>query len=356
MRVVCRNCPKVYNIPDNNLPSGKKISFSCPACKGLIKLDLRSKSAQDEDAAPPPGIKRIRQKKSAPSSIYTRKQASGVTLRYGILKTMGDLPPMPQVVSKARGILSNPDSSLKELAQVVEMDPAIAAKVLRLANSAFYGLSGKVSSIQHASVLLGYKVLGELIVMSGISSFMDKSLRGYGLESGELWRHSITVAIGSRIIARKAKPELEEDVFFAGLIHDIGKLVMDRYVHERKEVFEEFIGEGENSLLHAEKKILGFDHSEMGSDFCKKWNIPDEQVQAVKFHHRPSGANGNEMAYILHIADAVALICGSETGGNGTHRHMEDGAVEFLGLMEENVNDIMNEVADSAEKIAEEFG
>ncbi len=355
MRVVCQHCKKAYNIPDEKLPSGKKISFPCPACTGLIKLDLRSTLDPINKSAPFMKLKPGRTSKMSSESGYTKNQPAGIALRYGILKTMGELPPMPQVVSKAQEILANPDSSLVQLANVVEMDPALASKILKLANSAYYGLSGKVSSVQHASVLLGYKVLGELIVMAGISSFMDKTLKGYDLESGCLWRHSITVAIGSKIIANKFKPKLEPEVFFAGLIHDIGKLILDRYIDERKEEFKIVLNGSDKPFFLAEREILGFDHSEMGSDFCEKWNIPTFQSHAIKFHHNPSGGNGNDLAYILHIADAIAGISENGEIKDMEHLSIEDGALEFLGIRENRLHEIMDEIIESANKIEEEM-
>ena len=148
---------------------------------------------------------------------------------------------MPQVMIKAREVMNNPKSNFKELADILEVDQAMAARVLKLSNSAYYGLAGKVSSVQHASVLLGYKTLGELVSMAGSSNLLGKTLEGYKLDSGDLWGHSLTVAFGSRLIASKKKPDMENDAFAAGLIHDAGKLVLDAYIYERRDLFEEFV-------------------------------------------------------------------------------------------------------------------
>ena len=124
---------------------------------------------------------------------------------------------MPNIILKAREIMEDPGSSLKDLAGVIEHDQAIVARVLALANSAYYGLSGLVSSIQHASILLGQKTLGELITIAASSKLLSKQLKGYMLHPGDLWKHSLAAALGSKMIAEKINAECIEDAFIAGL-------------------------------------------------------------------------------------------------------------------------------------------
>lgn len=268
MKVECPNCQKAYKIPEEKLPPGKKIAAKCLACKGPITIDLQSHSASKIPVRPLEDKKIERPSKAFQTTSYSKKRPSGMALKYGILRSIANLPAMPHVVGKAKEIISQPDSKLKDLVKVIEVEQAISARVLKIANSTYYGLSGRVSSVQHASVLLGYKTLGELITVAGISNLIGRTLEGYGLASGDMWRHSMAVAVGSRLIAGKRKPELANDAFFAGLMHDAGKLVLDRYVHERKEDFEMFMQDGQETFLNAEQAILGFDHSEIASEFC----------------------------------------------------------------------------------------
>jgi len=255
MKIECPNCHKVHKIPDERLPIGKEIAFPCLDCKGTIELDLRSSPAQDVTAASE--SKQEEQQKTSDSSTPSAKEeSSGEDLKKRILKSVGDLPPMPQTVFKVREIISDPNSSFKELSDILETDQAMATRVLKIANSAYYGLSGKVSSIQHASIVLGHKTLGELMTMAGTSGILANKLEGYGLEAGDLWRHSMGVAFGSKIIATKKNPTLANDAFAAGLIHDAGKLILDQHVLERKEAFDEFMADGQQTFLSAEKQIL----------------------------------------------------------------------------------------------------
>lgn len=338
MRVECRNCNKILNIPDERLPENESIAFPCPACKSTIELDLRT-------GAPVQGVTGPRNEQG--------DYLTGEALKKRILRNVMDLPPMPQTVLRAREIIADPKSDFKQLANLLETDQAIATKILKLANSPYYGLSGKVSSIQHASVVLGHKAIGELITMGGTSILLGDKLEGYGLDAGALWKHSLAVAFGSRIVAKKKEPHLANDAFTSGLIHDAGKLILDPYIAERWELFEKYMADGQHTFLEAEKELLQLDHAELASEVCKVWNIPDSLTKAIKYHHYPSRSQENTLAYIIHVADAIAMMTGLGLGIDGTLYQLDDSAMDFLGLKEEEVNDIMSDVLEAAKKIAE---
>jgi HD-like signal output (HDOD) protein len=339
MLLTCSNCSKRFDIPDERLPMGKKIAFPCPACKGTIQLDLTAKPLQDN------GLSMDKKPIDRPT---------GEALKKKILRHVKDLPPMPQTVLKAREIMANPNSDFKELANLFETDQAIATKILKLANSPYYGYSGKIASIRRAAVVLGHKTLGELITMRGTAGLLGNRLVGYGLDSGALWKHSLAVAFGSRIIANKTKPVLSNDAFTSGLIHDAGKLILDSYIKERWEMFEKFMSSGEHTFLEAEKKILELDHTEVASEVCKTWNIPEPLTVAIRYHHLPSQSNGSELAYIVHVADAIAMMTGLGMGIDGTLYQMDDAAMAFLNLQEKDINDIMGNVLEAVQKISEQ--
>ncbi len=354
MKIECQDCRKAYKIPDEKLPFGKKFSVQCLACKKKIIVDLRSEakpSNPDQTSKPKNETPAVA---PAPDISFGKKQPSGMSLKYGILRTMVDLPAMPHVVHKAQEIMARPDSNIQELARIIEIEQGIATRVLKMANSAYYGLSGKVSSVHHASVLLGFKTLGELVSVAGISNLMSKDLSGYGLGSGDLWRHSIAVAFGSRIIANRKDADFGNQAFFAGLIHDAGKLILDPYIYERKDTFEAFMSNDGHNFLIAEKTILGFDHSEIAFELCQKWKIPNDQSHAIKYHHYPLRSDGNELAFILHMADYIAMINGYGKETENEPDPPEKGVGDFLDLSEEDIENIKNDVHESVEKITHE--
>lgn len=293
------------------------------------------------------------QNESVPSTPHVKDVLSGEDLKNNLLRSLKDLPPMPQVVFKAQEVIANPRSDLKELSKVIKTDMAITSKILRMANSAYYGLRGKVSSIEHAIVLLGQKTLGEVVTMVGISGFLESSLKGYNLDSGDLWQHSMAVAFGSKIIAERKKPELANDAFTAGLLHDAGKIILDKPVSERKESFEAFMEDEQHSILQAESEILGFDHSEIASEMCIKWNIPKTITLAIRFHHYPSRSEGDELSYIFHMADYIATLSGIGIGSDDVLYQLEEGVMDLLGLQQKNVSEIVLDIIESNNKITQ---
>ena len=341
MKVQCSNCQKVLNIPSGRISKSKKISFTCPLCKkGVIEIDLSKKPVSCPES-------------SSDSEQKANDHLTGEALKKKILKNVMDLPPMPQTVIKAREIIEDPSSDFQDLAELFETDQAIATKILKLANSPYYGLSGKVSSIQRASVVLGHKTLGELITMGGTSSLLSNRLEGYGMDSGALWKHSLAVAFGARIIANKVEPSFSNDAFTSGLIHDVGKLILDPYIIERWELFEDYMADSQNTFLNAEKDILELDHSELAAEVCKNWNIPQSLSIAIRYHHRPSDSDGSKLAYLIHVADAISMMAGIGLGFDGTLYHMDDTALEFLGLKEEDLHEIMSDMLEASQKITE---
>ncbi len=283
------------------------------------------------------------------------KLLRGWSLRDRILRSVDKLPPMPQILNKAQALLQDPGSSLKDLATLIEMDPALAMKVLKLSNSAYYSRLARVSSLQEASVVLGLKALGELLTVACASDLLCRTLKGYGLPAESLWRHSLSVAVGSRIVAEKKKPGLANEAFSAGLIHDAGKLILDEYVLERNEAFSEFMAGGEETFLNAEKEILGFDHAEIAARVCEKWNFPKPISTAVKYHHHPSRFRGNDLAYIVHAADEIAAWSGMEADGI-TLDDFGEKAFDILGIEVEEIEPIMDEMVRSVNQITDGTG
>jgi HD-like signal output (HDOD) protein len=339
VRVECPACQKVYQIPEERIPRGQEISFPCPACKGVIRL----------------GAKPAAQAQEVPAQANAGEELKGTALKARILKRVRDLPPMPQTVFKAREVLANPQSSFQEVARVLEADQAIAARILRMANSSYYGMVGKVSSIQHASVVLGYKTLSEVVTLAGASGVLSAKMEGYDQDAGELWKHSLGVAFGSKIIAGLKKPDLANDAFAAGLIHDAGKLILDPYVLERKKAFQEFMEAEPRPFLLAEKELLGFDHGEIAHDLCKTWNVPQNLIASIRYHHTPARSQQNDLAYIVHVADSLALMSGVGAGLDGMLYEMDDGALAFLGFRQEDLSPIMVEMVEAVEKIASDM-
>jgi HD-like signal output (HDOD) protein len=287
--------------------------------------------------------------------VETEENPKIISLKSKILRGLVELPPMPNIILKAREIMEDSGSSLKDLAGVIEHDQAIVARVLALANSAYYGLSGLVSSIQHASILLGQKTLGELITIAASSQLLNKKLKGYRLHPGDLWKHSLAVALGSRIIAEKINAEWVEDAFIAGLLHDAGKIILNPYIVEHEKAFKKALGNGQPKFIDAEKEILGFDHAEVMSRAIRFWRYPENQSIAIRYHHCPSHSENSELAFVVHLADFAAKKAGFKSEDGVPQPEIDPQTLSYLGFQKEDLSPIIAEIAASVEKLANEF-
>jgi len=351
MRVACKNCSKAFELPDDRLPAGKKISFPCPGCKSKITLDLREKPdpiPEQTDATSDGSKEKV---VFSPIAEKPSGKLDGSDLKRKILNRIKDLPPMPKIIYKARQVMANPMSGFKEIAEVIETDQAIAAKVLQVSNSAYYGLSGMVSSIHQATVVLGHKTLEQLITMVSATSLLGSHLKGYRMGSGTLWQHSLAVALCSRLIAKDRAPAMENDAFSVGLIHDAGKLALDRYLLERKVQVDQALTAGVN-FLEVEKQVLGFDHTELASELCAKWKLPENHVSAMRYHHNPGASNGNQLAYIIHTANHIAQQSGIGSSMDATLYELDPEALAFLSLDEADLTTYNQAMIESVNQIA----
>lgn len=347
MIIECSNCKKKYKIQEDRLPKGKIIAFPCKNCGDKFRLDLRADQSSNEN---PNGNEASGME--LPPDAKPENEADRDGLKADILNSITELPPMPQVVIKTKELIADPNSDAKKIAEVIETDQAIATKVLKVANSSYFGMSGKISSISHASVVLGHKILGEIVTLAGTEGILDGKLKGYGYDSKELWKHSLAVAFGSKIITNSKNSTLAEEAQMAGLIHDVGKIILDSHIFEKKEEFEAYMEKEEKTFLEAERHYFGFNHAEIASEMCKKWNFPDSINFAIKHHHQPSGSDGNELSYILHMADYIAILSGIGYDSDDFLYELEEGTMDYLRMKKEDVSDIVLQVTESVNNIS----
>ncbi|SHI81349.1 HD-like signal output (HDOD) domain, no enzymatic activity [Desulfatibacillum alkenivorans DSM 16219] len=286
-------------------------------------------------------------------SFYPARQAVDANrMKKRIANSVRVLPPMPSVIQKAQKVMADPSSNLRQLGEILEKDQGIAARILRLVNSPYYGLACKVASIDRAIVVLGRKTLSEIISMASMSVFANRDYMGYGFTGEEMWWHTIAVGMGAKIIAEKVCPKLAEDAFAAGLIHDAGKLVLDKFVLEEKAEFDRMIANKQLSY-EAEKELLGWNHAEIASQICSSWKVPDHMTEAVMHHHKPGNTKHKTLASIVHLADAMAHVCAADLGMPANPYKIDRNAVQLLGLETLEMNHIMNNIQEAVEKARE---
>ena len=227
-----------------------------------------------------------------------------------IMEKVSVFPSMPQAGIKLRALLVKEDVSADEIEKILRRDPGLAANVLRLANSAYFGIPNKVSTLRHAIMLLGVKRFSKIAVSACMSKNMDIAIEGYGLSPGELWLHSIAVSTTAEALTKKRKLPETSDFFTPALLHDIGKLVLGEFVKKELPKIEDLTSSGV-PLNIAEKEVLGTDHAEIGALILSRWSFPSDLIDAVRWHHYPEAAeNSNLQPEVVYITD---LICQSKS-------------------------------------------
>lgn len=246
-------------------------------------------------------------------------------------------PNMPGVATKLLVMLDDPDVSASQIEEIVRLDPGITANILKLTNSAYFGFASRISSIEQAVILLGAKRIIQLVIATCVNTVMDKTVSGYDLPEGELWRHSIAVSVTAESLAKKLKVDASSEVFTAALLHDVGKLVLGGFVKKDITKIEDEASRG-IPFHEAEQKVLGTDHAEVGAQILQNWSFPPQIVKAVRLHHSPdSGEDSDTLTDIVHVADMLCLMIGIGVGREGLHYKSSPLAAKRLGVAQDTL-------------------
>lgn len=270
-----------------------------------------------------------------------------------LLSKIKSFPSMPATGAKMLKILENPETTVDEIEDVLRHDPGLTGNVLKLANSAYFGIPGKVASTRQAVLLLGLRKLIQLVIASCVNAVMDKPVPGYNLPPGDLWRHSIAVSIAAEALVKDSHNVESEDIFTPALLHDIGKLVLGHFIKEEQEDIDKIASSGVPYAV-AEKTVLGTDHAEVGAQMLTQWSFPREVIDAVRWHHSPDGADQSTAAVdIVYLAN---LLCQTADGSQNEDRHSADlspAVVDRLGLDIAQFDDVKTRVAQWVDDLAE---
>ncbi|MBW2481926.1 MAG: HDOD domain-containing protein, partial [Deltaproteobacteria bacterium] len=247
----------------------------------------------------------------------------------------------------------NPDSTPAEVENIVKYDPGLTANLLKLTNSAYFGIPTKVSSVKQAVILLGWKRLVQVVTTICMSPLMKKAVPGYDLRSGELWRHSIAVSVAAEILVKALKIPDADEVFTAALLHDIGKLILGGFVKKELVQIEAMVQKG-ISLDVAESMVLGTNHAEVGGQILHKWSFPAELVNAVQWHHDPDSCeNSCILSDIVHVANALGLMIGFGKAEEGNGVEPSGAVVDRIGLKANQLEDMAQETLQELKKLSD---
>ncbi len=264
------------------------------------------------------------------------------TLEY-IFESLGSLPAFPEVVQKAMRMLDDPNTTMEQLAEVVKYDQAITANILHLTNSAHFGVSRQITSLDTALALLGQQQVRQVLIASAAMPFLVKDVEGYNMNAADLWAHGMGCAIISEVVAQKCGFAEPAVLFTSALLHDIGKTVMHLYVAPRLREIVALANSEEITFAEAEWRVLGGDHAVIGSDVLRKWEFPPDVVRAVRNHHDPDLYMQDDLSALLAFSDILTVQLGIGVGVDGFRYRINPELPARIGLDQEGVHDCLAE-------------
>jgi putative nucleotidyltransferase with HDIG domain len=222
----------------------------------------------------------------------------------GQIDRAAELPTLPRILLEVDRLLSDPGVSARRLGQLIEKDPAMTAKLLRLANSAFYGGSAPVSDIYSAMVMMGFTSVRSAVLSISVVRAFKKLRELEGMRITDFWRHAAAVAVGCRHIARQTRSADPDQAFVAGLLHDIGKLLLAQMFPELFAAVWSCMQQNGIPFYEAEGRTVPVDHAALGARLAERWKLPEELAGSIRRHHRV-GADPTPLTAVVALADGL---------------------------------------------------
>jgi putative nucleotidyltransferase with HDIG domain len=261
-----------------------------------------------------------------------------------LVNQVGNLPPLPQAAQKALALIRDPKSNMSSVSEVLGKDQVLTSLILRMANSVYYGLTFPVTTVQQATVVLGQSTIQSIILAASVAPYLERPIPGYGLDRGELWRHSIGIAAGARVVAEPYGREVAETAYHAGLLCDIGKLAFEFLLRKEQQKFSNWKN---MSFEDLENKLFGINHADLGAEIARRWRLADPLIAAIQFHHTPQLAGEYSLiASCVHVADAAMLMMGVGIGIDGLQYSLNEFALEQLNFNQQKMEDLITRISE----------
>ena len=253
-----------------------------------------------------------------------------------LLNRVDAIPHNFHIAIKVAKMLDDFNVNIQELSKIIGTDQSFTVQLLKLCNSAQYGFSRKIVTVNDAITRLGFKTLKSLVFVVVSKGSFNRQIEGYDLAKGELWRNSLSCAVYSKYLAEISEYKDPELAFTAGLLRDIGKLIIHEYVKEEYDNIVNLVTSENIGFSEAEEKILGYNHSQVGAKIAAKWNFPKVLEETIEFHHSPKKAKNTcvdkKLINIVHVADSVAMMLGVGIGNDGMMHSLNITSLENLGI------------------------
>ncbi|MFC1590994.1 HDOD domain-containing protein [Thermodesulfobacteriota bacterium] len=226
-----------------------------------------------------------------------------------IVKQIEDIPTLPIVSNQIQSLFRDDEASIKEIESIIQKDPPLATKLLKMVNSSFYGLLNKVSTIDHALVILGFKEVKNVVLGFSIQNHFNQSNNTF--DRKRFWKHSVICSQLAKHLGKHFSIVDDGTFLLSGLIHDIGKLVIDQYFPDEFQSIVEYISQNNCTFSQAEKEILGVTHYQVAAKLLQQWHFPKKVVMQIFYHHAPwHDKNYTAGSIIIYLANILAKLSG----------------------------------------------
>lgn len=248
------------------------------------------------------------------------------------VKQIDGLPSFPATHAEIMKLSQSDDASSDDLAEKIQLDPSFLAQVLKLVNSSYYGFRKPTNSLKLAVTLLGMEEIGNLVMAAQVFQQLGNYEDGGGLDLGEFWRHSIGTAFIARAVAKKLQTEIEA-AFLGGLLHDLGKVVLDRYFSDYYGAVLESVEANNQTILAAELDVLGVGHEEIGGQLASAWNFSENYASCIENHHNPANTRRfTRLVYVINIADCLCRQLEYGSGGDSIVPEIGDEVLDHFSM------------------------
>ena len=270
-----------------------------------------------------------------------------------ITSKIDHLPTLPDMANKVVSLVQDEKTSANDLSRLISYDQAISFRLLKIANSAYYGFLGEVSNIRHAITILGFDEVKRLSVGIAVFGFMKDVTNANSFMLDEFWKHSVGCSLAAKIICKKIGKLNLKMVSTASLLHDIGKLILNNFFTEEYRIILEKVQREEVSIVDIEKETLGFSHADVGGWLSSKWNFPPSLNFPITYHHQVGEADQENILQvsIVHLADIICKKAKIGSSGDKYAPCFQKAAKEILQINEEEIDSIINELQSEEEKV-----
>lgn len=270
-----------------------------------------------------------------------------VTKYKGEVLAVQNLPTMPAALQEMNRMLDDPNVSTEQIAELISKDQVLSAKVLKMVNSPIYGFPGRISSVQHALVLLGFNVVRGLLLSTTVFENLNNQML-------KLWDHSMACSLACAEIARVLKFKDPGEYAVSGLLHDIGKVVIEVQLPEASREIRKLVKDNDLNIREAEEEVLGFMHDKVNGWLAGTWRLPLTLREGITYHHNPMLAQHyREIAAVVQIGDFLSRVFHQGSGGDTQVPLVMPQTFKILGLNQQILEVILDEVT---EKFAEVSG